>query len=104
MKVLCFGSSVQVVVIHNQFFVGIIYFDSGIKHPKIILDNYDYKIKVRLTNKTEWICSSYYKTRCPSRVTTTGKVAVLKGEHNHQPNPQRKYNQMMYQIVQIVKV
>ncbi|XP_044262650.1 protein tramtrack, beta isoform-like isoform X18 [Tribolium madens] len=82
---------------------GVIYFDSGIKHPKIILNHYDYKIKVRSGHKTRWVCSASYKTKCRAGVTTTGKIAYIKNEHNHPPNLNRNYDNMMYQLVTIAK-
>ncbi|XP_044262653.1 protein tramtrack, beta isoform-like isoform X20 [Tribolium madens] len=83
---------------------GTIFFDVGKKYPKIILNNYSYTVHKKLTNRTCWICPSYYKTKCRCKVTTTGRVVHITGEHNHGPNSDiSKYKNMLSQVVQIVK-
>ncbi|XP_074038160.1 uncharacterized protein isoform X30 [Leptinotarsa decemlineata] len=67
---------------------GIIYFEpTGRRNSKVILNNYKYEINLRTSDKeTYWKCVSYYKTKCPARLKTTGSLVRLsfKG-HNHQP-------------------
>ncbi|XP_023014964.1 uncharacterized protein isoform X22 [Leptinotarsa decemlineata] len=80
----------------------IIYFCAARTNPKIILNNYVYKINNKMQDRTYWKCVSYNKTRCKARVTTQGNVARLNGEHNHMPTMDN-CNGLSSQIVTIVK-
>lgn len=85
-------------------FLGTIYFDVGLKHPKIILANYSYNFHTRMGNRTLWMCPSYYKTKCKCKVITTGRVVQIHHEHNHAPNyDPSKYQNMSSKKVTIVK-
>ncbi|XP_072393838.1 uncharacterized protein [Diabrotica undecimpunctata] len=66
--------------------LGIIYFTSGTKNPKIIVDQHDFYLENRKENKTAWFCASNRKTKCKVRVTTSGNMVKVNGTHNH---PQR---------------
>ncbi|CAH2014709.1 unnamed protein product [Acanthoscelides obtectus] len=80
----------------------------GIKNPKIMLDDHDYRLYRKLPGKTVWLCSHYYinekEFRCKNRIETSGRVAYVKGIHNHQPRPRKdKYKNMLSQMVTIVR-
>ncbi|XP_008198869.1 protein tramtrack, beta isoform isoform X32 [Tribolium castaneum] len=64
---------------------GVVYFISGSKHPKLVLDKFDYFFQHQNENKTRWRCSSYFRTRCKAALFTYGKVVEVHNEHNHQP-------------------
>ncbi|XP_008198867.1 protein tramtrack, beta isoform isoform X31 [Tribolium castaneum] len=67
---------------------GVIYFaNTGKKNPNIILKNYQYRLKIKGNNKTVWICSTYGRTKCESRLVTTGSTVFVRGSHNHPPKP-----------------
>lgn len=88
--------------------LGLIYFDVGIKNPKIMLDDHDYRLYRKLPNKTVWLCSQYYviesHKRCKNRIETSGRVAYVMGQHNHDPKPRKeKYKNMLSQLVTIVR-
>ncbi|CAG9832637.1 unnamed protein product [Diabrotica balteata] len=55
----------------------------GIKNPKIMLDDYDYRLYRKLEKRTVWLCSQYYstdkETRCKNRIETTGRIAYVSG-------------------------
>lgn len=89
-------------------FVGLIYFDVGIKNPKIMLDDHDYRLYRKLPDKTVWLCSHYYvldtNMRCKNRIVTSGRVAYVSGQHNHPPKLKKeKYKNMLSQMVTIVR-
>lgn len=65
---------------------GLIYFDVGTKRPKIVLNHNDFTMVNHHLNKTYWRCTSYYKTKCKSNITTTGRMAIVGSPHNHEPN------------------
>ncbi|XP_063907096.1 modifier of mdg4-like isoform X34 [Zophobas morio] len=63
---------------------GVIYFDNTRRNnPKIIVENYGYRLQMKKKNSTVWICSAYTTTKCESRLITTGKTVIIKGKHNH---------------------
>ncbi|XP_072393827.1 uncharacterized protein [Diabrotica undecimpunctata] len=87
---------------------GLIYFDMGIKNPKIMLDDYDYRLYRKLEKRTVWLCSQYYsndkETRCKNRIETTGRIAYVSGRHNHLPKKKKdRYNNMLSQMVTIIR-
>ncbi|XP_056643919.1 modifier of mdg4-like isoform X20 [Diorhabda carinulata] len=67
----------------------IIYFEPTAKgNAKIILNNYRYEFISKITpDSSSWKCVSYYKTKCPAKLRTSGKkVKVSHIGHNHPPN------------------
>ncbi|XP_018573629.1 protein tramtrack, beta isoform isoform X46 [Anoplophora glabripennis] len=82
---------------------GIIYFCAARTNPKIILDNFAYKINTRRSDRTYWKCVSYNKTKCKARVTTQGSTAKISVErHNHSPTIEN-CDGLLSQIVSIIK-
>ncbi|XP_056643932.1 modifier of mdg4-like isoform X23 [Diorhabda carinulata] len=65
---------------------GLIYFAVARINPKIILNNYVYKLDNKLTDRTYWKCVSYSKTQCKCRITTKGTLVRINGVHNHLPS------------------
>ncbi|XP_018573616.1 protein tramtrack, beta isoform isoform X34 [Anoplophora glabripennis] len=84
---------------------GIIYFDVGTKHPKIVFEGFDFIMHIRNPNKTTWRCSWYHKNKCVSKLITSGRVVTVTGEHNHLRNDKLtfKCDSMLSQIVEIVR-
>lgn len=81
-----------------------IYFDVGTKNPKIVVDDYDFNMARKTPNKTVWICSGYYKTKCKTRATTSGRMVYINGIHNHEPKQKKsKFKNMLSQHVTIVR-
>ncbi|XP_023014971.1 uncharacterized protein isoform X28 [Leptinotarsa decemlineata] len=62
---------------------GIIYFRNAQKHPKIIYDGADYSMHIKYQNRTTWRCTHYYRTKCPVKLATKGRVVEMSGDHNH---------------------
>ncbi|XP_008198858.1 protein tramtrack, beta isoform isoform X20 [Tribolium castaneum] len=83
---------------------GVIFYIPGLKNQKLVLDNHDYIVNRRKQDKTLWICASYSKTSCRSRLTTTKDTVFLTNRnHNHKPRLfGRDLNQAVSQIVHIV--
>ncbi|XP_018573613.1 protein tramtrack, beta isoform isoform X32 [Anoplophora glabripennis] len=52
----------------------------------IILNRNSYSINSKQQGQTDWICTSYRKTKCRARVVTKKNMAVVKDVHNHKPN------------------
>lgn len=72
---------------YEDFFLGVIYYNVGYKHPKIIFEGVDYRIDFKAAGRTSWRCSYYYRTKCRAKLSTSGHVVRLFGEHNHQHRP-----------------
>ncbi|XP_056643960.1 modifier of mdg4-like isoform X27 [Diorhabda carinulata] len=88
----------------GQDSTGIIYFDVGTKNPKIIVDDYDFNMARKTSTKTMWICSGYYKTKCRTRATTSGRMVHVTGKHNHFPKHKgTKFTNMLSQEVTILR-
>lgn len=89
-------------------FLGIIYFDVATKNPKIVLDDHDYLIYRKETNKTVWKCCHYFRSkenRCKSTLVTTGRIVTVSADiHNHQVVSKKdKYKNMLSQSVTIIR-
>ncbi|XP_044262663.1 protein tramtrack, beta isoform-like isoform X29 [Tribolium madens] len=65
---------------------GAVYFISGSKYPKLVLDKFDYSFQHQNKNKTRWRCTWYFRNRCKAALFTYGKVVEIHNEHNHEPN------------------
>lgn len=87
--------------------LGIIYFEMGTKNPKIVLDEFDYRLYRRLEGKTVWRCSQYYtldkNLRCQNKIVTCGRMAYVHENHNHDPKKRNKNPNMLSQTVTIVR-
>ncbi|XP_019880594.1 protein tramtrack, beta isoform isoform X12 [Aethina tumida] len=63
---------------------GKIYFQNGHKHPKIIVEGYDYVYSKQFDQgPTVWRCAQNHKMKCKCRAFTTGKNVLLIAQHNH---------------------
>ncbi|XP_018573623.1 protein tramtrack, beta isoform isoform X41 [Anoplophora glabripennis] len=63
-----------------------IYFGIGRKsNPKLIVDGHDFNIERKAETKTTWVCSSYFRTKCKARISTSGNAVFVSGQHNHTP-------------------
>lgn len=87
-------------------FVGLIYFATGQKKPKILVNGYDFLLLKEQLNSTTWICSCYYHPkveRCKVRIMTTKGVAYMQGRHNHAPrSEERDYTRMASRRVKFI--
>ncbi|XP_023014946.1 uncharacterized protein isoform X7 [Leptinotarsa decemlineata] len=61
----------------------IIYIGRGYKYPKIIVNNYEYKIHIKNKGRTRWTCVNYKKSKCNSIIYTYGKIVEIVNDHNH---------------------
>ncbi|CAG9764321.1 unnamed protein product [Ceutorhynchus assimilis] len=64
----------------------LIYFSVAQKHPKIIFDNYEFRMRhMKSSNKTLWICTQD-KNKCKVRIQSSGNRLLIKNiAHNHVP-------------------
>ncbi|XP_044262656.1 protein tramtrack, beta isoform-like isoform X23 [Tribolium madens] len=69
---------------------GLVYFTSGKKYPKLILDRNIFIIASKFDGQTKWRCSLNTRSRCKVRLLSYGKTVELKGTHNHPPMLQEK--------------
>ncbi|XP_023014990.1 uncharacterized protein isoform X46 [Leptinotarsa decemlineata] len=81
---------------------GLIYFESGTKNPKIIVDEHDFYLEKRKETKTLWFCGMNYKTKCKVRVTTSGSMVYVNGTHNHSVR-KRKFTNLLSKCVMIIR-
>ncbi|XP_072393821.1 uncharacterized protein [Diabrotica undecimpunctata] len=81
---------------------GIVYFEKGQKHPKLLLNNYCYTYHWQESKKTRWRCRRY-TTKCTNYMYTTGNTVYIFNEHNHSPE-QYKVDNLLSQIVKIAYV
>lgn len=84
--------------------LGEVHFTLGNKYPKMVLYNNMFKIDKKFVNKTSWCCSSREKYKCKAKLLTEGKSLVLKNiEHNHPDNFKGSVQDLVPQIVHMVK-
>lgn len=64
-----------------------LYTTRGTKNPKLILDGYEFVCERRSKDKAFWRCNFYSKTKCRSRLKTSGStVRITTPAHNHKPD------------------
>ncbi|KAK9884697.1 hypothetical protein WA026_007543 [Henosepilachna vigintioctopunctata] len=101
-KIMRNRRTIATILLTSFNFSGFVYFDIGIKHPKIILDGYVFTCHRNKLSKTTWVCASY-KKKCRARLITSGKVVIMVGEgHNHEPKYKSKVENLTPQAVTIV--
>ncbi|XP_063907093.1 modifier of mdg4-like isoform X31 [Zophobas morio] len=86
---------------------GLIYFDMGTKHPKIIMEDFEYLMLRKKVEETVWICKKYFHPiteRCKVRVVTSQRMAYIYGLHNHLPClKSQRHKDLLPQLVTIVR-
>lgn len=89
-------------------FSGLIYFDVGMKNPKIILDNQQFLMHRRDPDQTVWMCNKYFnkrEIRCKVKLITSGRVVKVYGEHTHEiKSTNGKHKNMLSQHVTIIRI
>lgn len=89
------------------FLSDIIYFDVATKNPKIVIDDHDYLVYRKETNRTIWKCNHYFNSRenrCKSTIVTSGRIVRINNHaHNHEAKPRkdRKFRNLLSQYVTI---
>ncbi|KAJ3619398.1 hypothetical protein MTP99_005083 [Tenebrio molitor] len=92
---------------HVVFLSDIIYFDVATKNPKIVIDDHDYLVYRKETNRTIWKCNHYFNSRenrCKSTIVTSGRIVRINNhQHNHEAKPRkdRKFRNLLSQYVTI---
>lgn len=85
-------------------FLGTIYFCVGRKHPKIVLNGYEFRMRPipDSLNKTLWICTQEPKTKCKVRLQSSGNQLFVKNvAHNHVPSFKGNLSELKSQTVYI---
>lgn len=77
-------------------------------NPKIVLDDHDYIIYKKYSNRTVWKCTHYFRSkdnRCKSKIVTSGNVmTVSKDPHNHVPMQKKdKSTNLIAQNVTLIR-
>ncbi|CAG9764329.1 unnamed protein product [Ceutorhynchus assimilis] len=80
---------------------GMIYVVSGTRNPILILDENEYTIYSKRHDNTRWRCSWYFKTKCKSRLISSGKIVEVLNEHNHLAKTSRNLSNCQRQYVYI---
>nr|CAI5843125.1 unnamed protein product [Callosobruchus analis] len=83
---------------------GVIYVSKARKYPKIILDNFEYRIAKQETKKTTWKCVSCDKMRCRGRIVTFGQTVKILYEHHNHPAPSLDLSPLTPQPVKVIKM
>ncbi|XP_044262646.1 protein tramtrack, beta isoform-like isoform X14 [Tribolium madens] len=87
----------------------VIYFDVATKNPKIVIDDHDYLVYRKETNRTIWKCNHYFNSRenrCKSTIVTSGRIVRINNhQHNHEAKPRkdRKFRNLLSQYVTILR-
>lgn len=63
--------------------LGLIHITAGRKQPKLILNGNYFVCNRKYQKCTNWRCTYYLRTKCASRLKTTGNMVLVKGHHNH---------------------
>ncbi|XP_076252143.1 uncharacterized protein LOC143191191 isoform X17 [Rhynchophorus ferrugineus] len=63
----------------------IVYFYHCRKYPMLVLEQYEYKVDNRTSQKVVWCCKEKEKKRCKARILTSGDTLWIKSsvKHNH---------------------
>lgn len=90
----------SVIFTNLSFFLGLVYFSYGRKHPVMVFKGYEYLIKTSCQTKTIWRCNKEFQ-KCKVRVMSTGKTLIIKNTtgHNHQPTYKGDYSTLSSQPV-----
>lgn len=85
------------------YFPGTVYFSLGRKNPKIIMNNYEFKMRPTAnSSKTLWICTQESRKKCKVRLLSYGRCIKVKAvQHNHQPTYTGNYELLKSQVVNI---
>ncbi|XP_060525318.1 protein tramtrack, beta isoform-like isoform X3 [Cylas formicarius] len=75
-----------------------VFFLPGKKHPRMVLDGYEFNIAKKLVASSIWRCVRESK-RCKSRLKSFGKTVQVKASHNHPPTFIGSYSNLKSQIV-----
>lgn len=79
----------------------------GTKHPKIIMEDFEYLMLRKKVEETVWICKKYFHPiteRCKVRVVTSQRMAYIYGLHNHLPClKSQRHKDLLPQLVTIVR-
>lgn len=92
-----------------KLFLGVIYFDMGIKNPKLILDDFEFLLLRKKAHEVVWTCRKYFHPkidteRCKVRIVTRKRMVTIFGKHNHLPNSKTSNRvKLKPEIVQIFK-
>lgn len=73
----------------------------GSKHPKLLVNDYEFVIDKRRGDRTRWRCNNYskQKTGCKAAFTTSGNTVNLYCDHNHPPTLKPHNGPLAKQIV-----
>lgn len=87
----------------NDIFSAFIYIKSGVKNPKIIFEDNEFIMHIRQSGSTRWRCSYCNKTKCKSRLYTTGQSLYIMKSHNHEPNSKDGHDALLSKIVNVFR-
>lgn len=80
---------------------GVIYIGKALRHPKIILNGFEYLIHIKKGNRTRWRCKERY-TKCKAILYTSGNTVSVQHDHNH-PNRNVNYTHLGIHKVNITR-
>lgn len=84
------------------YFLDIIHVGRFRRHPKLIIDDYEYQIYDKSIQKTGWRCRYFRKHKCKAKLFTTGKTVRVYNDHNHPPD-NVDYNHLVKTKVTIIR-
>ncbi|XP_018573611.1 protein tramtrack, beta isoform isoform X30 [Anoplophora glabripennis] len=65
---------------------GVVYFSRGLKHPILILNDFEFKIERQSATRVMWCCKAKDKLKCRARIVSFENVIQLRTiVHNHPP-------------------
>ncbi|XP_056644028.1 modifier of mdg4-like isoform X31 [Diorhabda carinulata] len=83
---------------------GVVHFLKGNKHPKMIVDSYEFMLERRFTDKSIWCCTHKIKSKCKARCYTYGQVVDVRvGEHSHGPSMNAYSASLFSQTLSIIR-
>ncbi|XP_018573600.1 protein tramtrack, beta isoform isoform X20 [Anoplophora glabripennis] len=82
---------------------GIIYISRGRKHPRLILDKFEFNLHIKDAFRTRWRCTNQNKTKCSAVLYTSGNEVTMKHEHNHLPREVKEDCPLIPQRVKIIR-
>lgn len=89
-----------------MLFSVIVYFAPGRKYPKIVMNNYEFRMLAGKSNssKTLWICTQE-NNKCKVRVKSAGNIIFVKNvQHNHPPSFSKQVDDLKSKVFNIINL
>ncbi|CAG9856470.1 unnamed protein product [Phyllotreta striolata] len=102
-RIIPYKSSEATLTKAGELVLEMIYFCSGRKYPKIVVDGYHYIMQKQSDRHSRWRCSYCNKTRCRAILYSFGKTVKTVQSHNHAPQTLSTNEDLIPQMVNVIR-